>query len=128
MGGQNRSGLTRVEVYDGDAKRPKVNQLTGEDSTTSQAFYTNQFVLTTAGVAQALPDKSINPGIQAAIKAKVTNGASLYFGSDTFSANTASSSNFSLVPGESTALNVDNLNRIYMFSGTTSDGIEITLV
>ena len=37
---KDRGQLRATEKYDGNAKRPFCNQLTGADSTTSQAFYT----------------------------------------------------------------------------------------
>lgn len=129
MTGIKRGHLTRVEIYDGNKKRPKVNQLSGEDSTVSQAFWVGQKLVSTSGTPEQLPDKAINPGVRAVIKAKIANVGKIYIGYDTVSADkTATTTHSTLVQGESIAYSVDNFKRIFIDADNSADGVELTLV
>lgn len=125
--GQKRTGLTKVEIYDGDARRPSTNQLTGADSTTSQAFWVGQFVLTTAATAEAITAKHVNPGIKAVVKAKTDNTENVKLGHSTLSAEMTTVS-VSLLPGESVAYPVDDFSRIFMYCAFDTTSVELTLV
>jgi len=127
MSGQKRSGLTKVEIYDGNAKRPSVNQLSGTDSTVSQAFWTGRFSLTTAGVAEAITAKAINPGIKAVIRSSVDNTENIYLGYSTTSAAATLSSAVTLIPGESFSAPVDNFSRIFIYAAFDTSSLELTL-
>ena len=123
-----RGHLKRVETYDGNAKRPLVNQLSGADATVSQAFWTGQKTITTAGTPEALPDKAINPGVIAIVKAKAANTASITIGTSSVSAVFTSTQSFQMTKGESFKFRVDNLNRIYVDATVSGDGVEICLI
>jgi len=123
----SRAMLKRVETYDGNAKRPMINQLSGADATVSQAFWTGQKVVTTAGTPVQLPDKAINPGVIAIVKAKVANTSEISLGTSSVSAVFSSSNNFKMLQGESFKFRVDNLSRIFVDATSSGDGVEIIL-
>ena len=125
----NRSQLKRVEQYDGNAKRPLVNQLSGTDATVSQAFWTGQLAITTAGTPEALPDKAINPGVVVLLKARTKNtSVAMSIGTSSVSAVFASTQSFKIENGESVKLRVDNLNRIFVDATVSDDILEVMLV
>ena len=123
-----RGQLRRVETYDGSAKRPLVNQLSGENATVSQAFWTGQKAITTAGTPEALPNKSINPGVTAIIKAKVANSATIAIGTSSVSAGYTSTQSFKMIAGESFNFRLDNLNRVWVDASVSGDGVEVCLI
>ena len=124
----NRSNLRRVETYDGNAKRPIVNQLSDTDATVSQAFWTGQKTITTASTPEALHNKVLNPGVIAVIKAKTANTSEISIGTSSVSAVFSSTYSFKMIQGESFKFRVDNLNRIWVDVTTSGDGVEIVLI
>ena len=123
----DRGQLRRVETYDGNAKRPVINQMTGEDSTTSQAFWTSQSSVITASVPKQLLDKVINPGMSAFVKAKMANSSDIHIGHNSTVSQWTRSRCITLIQGESHPFPVDNFNRLYINSSNSGDGVELTL-
>ena len=94
----------------------------------SQAFWTGQKTITTAGTPEALPDKAINPGVIAVVKAKVSNTSSIAVGTSSVSAVFTSTQSFRMIQGESFKFRIDNLSRIWVDATVSGDGVEIILV
>ena len=122
---KNRNELRPVEQYDGNSRRPVIRQLGEADSTTSQAFWTSQQSITTASIPEQLPDKALNPGVIAVVKAKLGNTNEIHVGYDDTSSNWSNSLSMTLINGQSEEFAVDNFNRIYICSSTSGDGVEL---
>jgi hypothetical protein len=122
---KTRNQLNPIELYDGQSRKPIIRQISGEDTTTSQAFWTSQQSITTASTPEQLPNKSLNPGVIAVVKAKLDNTSAVHIGYDNTSSQWTGSNSLTLINGQSEAFGVDNFNRLYINSSNSGDGVEL---
>ena len=124
---KTRNQLNPIELYDGNSQRPMITQIGGVDSTTSQAFWTGGQSITAGGEPEALPDKALNPGVCVTVKASIDNTSDIHIGYDITSSLWTASQSIRLVNGQSEKFGVDNLNRLYINSSNSGDGVELYL-
>jgi hypothetical protein len=122
---KTRNELRPVEFYDGQSQKPIIKQISGEDTTTSQAFWTSQQDITTASTPEQLVDKALNPGVIAVVKAKMANASEIHIGYDNTSSQWTNSKSITLINGQSEGFGVDNFNRLYINSSNSGDGVEL---
>lgn len=88
-----------------------------------ETFATGSLNVTTAGVAEQLPDQSIPDGFRAIIAAKLDNTDEIYIGNSKANAEDADERFAALKAGDWIALRVRNINQIFVTSVVTGEGI-----
>jgi hypothetical protein len=89
-----------------------------------QTFITGQKNVTTSGTPVQLGKNPVPDGIALVIKAKVGNAGNITIGYSSVSALNTGSDFFSLTAGQSLAVDVDNLNDIWLDCTVSGDGVE----
>lgn len=87
---------------------------------------TTQKTVTTSGTpVQVATDTPVRSGTPVVVKAKKANSGDITVGKNATTALNTSGVNFKLALNEAVAINVDNLNQIWIDTTSSGDGVEV---